>query len=138
MGRRTEGIPPSLQVLIGNNLLPYAQRESSEVQDMSSFFFFYVGYSTLPHLPPLRFHCVGGRWDRTQDSCDYVIGCQTLEPHSARSHPQMLFCCYFCSSPANFIFTLIQMHNYTSTPSRPSPRSSFQKLTNIQSHILII
>ncbi len=29
MGRRTEGIPPSLQVLIGNDLLPYAQRESS-------------------------------------------------------------------------------------------------------------
>ncbi len=24
------------------------------------FFFFYVLYSTLIHLPPLRFHCVGG------------------------------------------------------------------------------
>ncbi len=30
------------------------------------------------HLPPLRFHCVGGCWDRTQDSCDFGIGCQTL------------------------------------------------------------
>jgi hypothetical protein len=31
------------------------------------FGIFYVLYSTLPHLPPLRFHCVGGCWDRTQD-----------------------------------------------------------------------
>ncbi len=30
------------------------------------FFFFYVRYSTLLHLPPLRFHCVGGCWDRTK------------------------------------------------------------------------
>ncbi len=41
-------------------------------------FSFYVRYSTLLHLPPLRFHCVGGCWDRTKDSCDYSIGCQTL------------------------------------------------------------
>jgi hypothetical protein len=39
----------------------------------------YVRYSILLHLPPLRFHCVGGCWDRTQDSWgDYGIGCQTL------------------------------------------------------------
>jgi hypothetical protein len=43
-------------------------------------FTFYVRYSTLRHLPPLRFHCVGGCWDRTQGSCDHGIG-------SARSHP---------------------------------------------------
>ncbi len=41
-------------------------------------FIFYVQYSTLLHLPPLRLHSVGGCWDRTQDSCDYGIGCQTL------------------------------------------------------------
>jgi hypothetical protein len=29
-------------------------------------------------LPPPKFHCVGGCWDRTQDSCDYGIGSQTL------------------------------------------------------------
>ncbi len=40
--------------------------------------FFSVLYSTLLHLPPLRFHCVGGYWDRTQDSCDFGIGFQTL------------------------------------------------------------
>jgi hypothetical protein len=28
--------------------------------------FFYVHYSTMLHLPPLRFHCVGKCWDRTQ------------------------------------------------------------------------
>jgi hypothetical protein len=27
---------------------------------------FLVCYSTLLHLPPLRFYCVGGCWDRTQ------------------------------------------------------------------------
>jgi hypothetical protein len=27
--------------------------------------FFYGRHSTLRHLPPLRFYCVGGCWDRT-------------------------------------------------------------------------
>ncbi len=35
-------------------------------------------YSKLLHLPPLRFHCVGRCWDRTQDGCDFGIGFQTL------------------------------------------------------------
>jgi hypothetical protein len=30
------------------------------------FVFFLVHYSTLFHLPPLRFHCVGGCWDRIE------------------------------------------------------------------------
>jgi hypothetical protein len=38
--------------------------------------FFY--FSTLFHLPPLRFHYAGGCWDRTQDCCDFGIGSQTL------------------------------------------------------------
>jgi hypothetical protein len=41
---------------------------------------FYVDYSTLLHLPPLRFHCVGGYWDRTHDCCDFTIDSQTLLP----------------------------------------------------------
>jgi hypothetical protein len=32
--------------------------------------FYVVRYSTLFHLPPLRFHYVGGCWDRTQDCCE--------------------------------------------------------------------
>jgi hypothetical protein len=31
------------------------------------FSLFSVQYSALLHLPPLRFHCAGGCWDRTQD-----------------------------------------------------------------------
>jgi hypothetical protein len=42
------------------------------------FFFFYLRYSTLFHLPPLRFHRVGGCWDRTQDSCDYGNFCDRI------------------------------------------------------------
>jgi hypothetical protein len=63
-------------------------------------FFMYLLYSTLLSRPPLRFHCVGGCWDRTQDSCDFGICCQTLYPHfmhfrphlnnnSATSHPHL-------------------------------------------------
>ncbi len=37
-----------------------------------------VLYSTLLHLPPLRFHCADGWWDRTQDRCNWCIGSQTL------------------------------------------------------------
>ncbi len=40
-------------------------------------FVFFVLYSTLLHLPPLRFHCADGCWDRTQDSCNWCIGSQT-------------------------------------------------------------
>ncbi len=40
--------------------------------------FLYV-LSSKPHnLPPLRFHCVVGGWDRTQDCCELAIVCQTL------------------------------------------------------------
>ncbi len=41
-------------------------------------FYFHVRYSTLLHLLPLKFHCVGECWDWSQDCCDYGIGCQTL------------------------------------------------------------
>jgi hypothetical protein len=34
---------------------------------------FKVLYSTLHLLPPLRIHCVGGCWDRTQDCCDFEL-----------------------------------------------------------------
>jgi hypothetical protein len=38
----------------------------------------FVQYSALLHLPPLRFHCADGCWDRTQDRCNLCIGSQTL------------------------------------------------------------
>ncbi len=37
-----------------------------------------VLYWTLLHLPPLRFRCVEGCRDRTQDCCDFGIGSQKL------------------------------------------------------------
>jgi hypothetical protein len=42
------------------------------------FLFCSVQYSALLHLPPLRFHCADGCWDRTQDRCNWCIGSQTL------------------------------------------------------------
>jgi hypothetical protein len=64
---------------------------------------FYVLYLTLFHLPPIRFHCVGGFWDRTQDCCIGrenkvcvcpFVGIGTLPPLSRQrmcpSPPQIL------------------------------------------------
>ncbi len=43
-----------------------------------SIFFVLYRYSALLHLPPLRFHCADGCWDRTQDRCNWCIDSQTL------------------------------------------------------------
>jgi hypothetical protein len=43
---------------------------------------FYVLYSTLLHLQPLRFHWVGGCFDRTSDFCVLAV---RLSNYSARS-----------------------------------------------------
>jgi hypothetical protein len=43
-------------------------------RDLRNFLWYFI----LLHLPPLRFHCVGGCWDRTQDCCDFGIGSQAL------------------------------------------------------------
>ncbi len=50
------------------------------------FIYFYVLYSTLLHLPPLRFHCVGGCYDRTQDCATSALAARRSN-HLARSHP---------------------------------------------------
>jgi hypothetical protein len=39
--------------------------------------FFFVQYSALLHLPPLRFHCVDGCWDRTQNRYNWCIAWQS-------------------------------------------------------------
>ncbi len=65
-------------ILPRDDLLKEAVRDQNFQQWDFFSFFFYVRYSTLLHLPPLRFHCVGGCWDRTQDCCDFGIGSQTL------------------------------------------------------------
>ncbi len=57
---------------------PSSSSSSLSNRGIFGFFSFYVLYSTMLHLPPLRLHCVGGSWDRTQDCCDFGIGSQTL------------------------------------------------------------
>ncbi len=53
------------------------------------FFLQYVRYSTLRHLPLLKFHCVGGCWDQTQDCCDFGIDSE-ISNHLAKSHPHRI------------------------------------------------
>ncbi len=38
-------------------------------------------HSARSHMPPLRFYCVGGCWDQTQDCCDFGTGSQALQLH---------------------------------------------------------
>ncbi len=59
------------------------------------FLIFSVLYLDLLHLPPLRFHCVGGCWDRNHDSCDFVCVCCNLQGTQSRqfqctNHQQLL------------------------------------------------
>jgi hypothetical protein len=51
------------------------------------FLIFSYRYSTLLHLPPLRFCCVRGCWDRTQDCLRFQHRQPDAPNHSARSHP---------------------------------------------------
>ncbi len=51
-----------------------------------NFFDFLVLYSTLFHLPPIRFQCVGRCWDWIQDCCDFGIVSKTH--NFAISHTQ--------------------------------------------------
>jgi hypothetical protein len=41
------------------------------------------------HLPPIRFHCVGGCWDRTQDCCDFGIESDALTTRLDLIHIQI-------------------------------------------------
>jgi hypothetical protein len=52
------------------------------------FFQYPVLCSTLLHLPPLRFHCVGGCWDTTQESCDFGFAVRRSNL-SDSSHPPL-------------------------------------------------
>jgi hypothetical protein len=72
--------------------------------------FFHVRYSTLRHLPPLRFRCVVGCWDRTQDCCDCCIESQTLY-HLDRSPPHTRLDLIHYS--ARIIHNSVRSHSYT-------------------------
>jgi hypothetical protein len=51
-----------------------SQTSLKSLKDGIFYFSYCIRYSTLLHLAPLRFHRVGGCWDRSQDSCYYGIG----------------------------------------------------------------
>ncbi len=82
-GRSTTALPrrrtssPSIPSP-GSSLSPAPSSIGRRPRILNFFLLFYARYSTLLHLPPLRFHCVGGCWDRNQNSCDYSIGSQML------------------------------------------------------------
>jgi hypothetical protein len=61
-----------------NDLLRFRIRLPIFSRFLDFSFSFYVHCSKLLHLPRIRFHCVGGRWDRIQDCCDFDIDSQTL------------------------------------------------------------
>ncbi len=67
--------PYVLQILTHKSCSFYRQLLKEDFLDFS---FFQVLYSTLLHLPLLRFHCVGACRDRTQNCCDFGIDSQTL------------------------------------------------------------
>ncbi len=58
---------------VANTLKP-----AKNIQRGNIFRFFSVLYSPLLHLQTLRCHCGGECWDRTQDSSDFGIGCQSV------------------------------------------------------------
>ncbi len=51
----------------------------------------FVLYSTLLHLPPLRFHCVDGCWDRTQYlydcACSDIMHVGVVDPDTEKIIP---------------------------------------------------
>jgi hypothetical protein len=66
-------------VKIGMNKTRYENHSVSKYFLGGFFnFFFFVLYSALLHLPPLRFHCADGCWDRIQDLWNWCIDSQTL------------------------------------------------------------
>jgi hypothetical protein len=59
------------------NVCPIRSKKYMHFYIKKISYFFPVLFSTATSAA-LKFHCVGGCWDRTQDSCDFGIGCQTL------------------------------------------------------------
>jgi hypothetical protein len=58
-------------------------------------------YSKLLHLPPLRFHCVGGCWVRAQDCCDF--GIDTRQPDALTIRLDLIHS--YISSPTDMPIT---------------------------------
>ncbi len=88
-------------------------------------FFFFKLYSALLHLPPLRFHCADGCWDRTHtvirflwvrakfNTCTVVRVNGTLVEDKMRRFKGE--CEHFASSSVPFILTTVQVPNLALT-----------------------
>jgi hypothetical protein len=70
----------------------------------------YVLYLTLLHSPPpLRFHCVGGCWDLTQDSCKVRLDCLLLKCEDHLLADRVLRSVLFRGSQASVVNRFLKM-----------------------------
>ncbi len=69
-------------------------------------------YSTLLHPPPLRFHCILGCWDRTQDAIQ-ASTYRCICTHSACRTKRIGFAGTWCLLQCTFA----HIHSYTPHPS---------------------
>jgi hypothetical protein len=68
---------------------------------------YFIQHYFIYHPSALRFHCVVGCWDRTQDCCDFGIGSQTLELLGLISSTIHLQSCYSKSFYHNLKFSFV-------------------------------
>ncbi len=81
-------------------------------------------YSTLLHLPPLRFHCVMECWDRTQDAiCVPILRAGQRKSKTGTGHFKVLLAFGVYFSVHSQTFTVIPP-----PPPASSPPSSFHQL----------
>ena len=99
------------------------------------FFIFYVLYSTLLHLSPLRFHCVGGFWDRTQDCCDFGINSQTLKALGQISSTMRMLLVQAGKMPGDF--TVATVHNCLQMESKKRIGEIFFVIHNFQGPLVL-
>jgi hypothetical protein len=79
---------PSHQAPAAGQLLPF-QCSGSGFSRFLMRFTVYVHFSTLLHLPPLRFHCAGGSGIEPRTVATLpLIARLSKNSHSAQSHPQ--------------------------------------------------
>jgi hypothetical protein len=75
-----------LHMMNGSSSKLLIKRLSRQIRSQFNMGIFYVLYSSLLQLPPFRFRCVGGCWDRNEDTLALAAG---RSNHSARSHLQL-------------------------------------------------
>jgi len=91
------------------------------------FFLFHVQYSTLLHLPPLRFHCVVG--------CRYMnpglLQCLHWQPDAPTYRPDLIHLGHISSTSAR---SHLQLGHISSTSARSDPQLGQISSTSARSH----